>query len=238
MKGLLFSAQIMLSEDKKLTYSLSNSKINRTFMKDEAYETLCNWIITGELKPNTKLKISELSELLGISRTPVREALLRLERDGLVLTKANSWTIVTPIDLNESDNIYSVILALEGLALRQLFSKVKESDIKELELLNEKLNRSAKSNNYLEILKDDNDFHDKLIELSENNEIPPIINSLKKRIQRIELYFFKNVQKEINSYEGHKAIIEGLKEKNFEKSLEALSNNWKNNISIEENIKK
>ena len=207
-------------------------------MKDEAYETLCNWIITGELKPNTKLKISELSELLGISRTPVREALLRLERDGLVLTKANSWTIVTPIDLNESDNIYSVILALEGLALRQLFSKVKESDIKELELLNEKLNRSAKSNNYLEILKDDNDFHDKLIELSENNEIPPIINSLKKRIQRIELYFFKNVQKEINSYEGHKAIIEGLKEKNFEKSLEALSNNWKNNISIEENIKK
>lgn len=228
----------MLSEDKKLTYSLSNSKINRTFMKDEAYETLCNWIITGELKPNTKLKISELSELLGISRTPVREALLRLERDGLVLTKANSWTIVTPIDLNESDNIYSVILALEGLALRQLFSKVKESDIKELELLNEKLNRSAKSNNYLEILKDDNDFHDKLIELSENNEIPPIINSLKKRIQRIELYFFKNVQKEINSYEGHKAIIEGLKEKNFEKSLEALSNNWKNNISIEENIKK
>lgn len=228
------TAQVMLSKIKNDISSMNNLKLNRTFMKDEAYDTLCSWIITGELKPNTKLKINELSELLGISRTPVREALLRLERDGLVLTKANSWTIVAPINLIESDNIYIVISTLEALALRQAFPKIKDSDIEQLEILNEKVAKATKEKNYLEIIESDNNFHNKIIELSDNNEIPPILNSLKKRIQRIEIYFFETIQGKRKSYKDHKAIIEGLKERDLEKSLKALSNNWKNNLVEED----
>lgn len=228
------TAQAMLSGNKNGILSMDNLKLNRTFMKDEAYDTLCSWIITGELKPNTKLKINELSELLGISRTPVREALLRLERDGLVLTKANSWTIVAPINLTESDNTYAVISTLEALALSQAFSKIKKADIEQLEILNEKVAKATKEKNHLEIIESDNNFHNKIIALSGNNEIPPILNSLKKRIQRIEIYFFETVQGKRKSYEDHKAIIEGLKEKNLEKTLKALSNNWKNNLVQED----
>lgn len=76
-------------------------------MRDEVYRTLRNWIITGKLKPETKLKDKDLSETLGISRTPIREALLRLEDDGLVITKANRWTLVAPIELKEAENLYS-----------------------------------------------------------------------------------------------------------------------------------
>lgn len=208
--------------------SMNNTKINRTFMKDEAYDTLCNWIITGELKPNTKLKVNELSEMLGISRTPVREALLRLENDGLVLTKANSWTIVAPINIENSHNIYLVVSVLEALALQQAFFNIKESDLKELEMLNKEVGNAIEKKNYLEVLKKDNDFHNKIIELSGNNEILPIIDSLKKRIQRFELYFFENVQEKRKSYEEHNLIIEALKEKNLEKSIKALKENWKN----------
>lgn len=220
----------MLSGNKDGILSMNNLKLNRTFMKDEAYDTLCSWIITGELKPNTKLKINELSELLGISRTPVREALLRLERDGLVLTKANSWTIVAPINLTESDNTYAVIATLEALALRQAFPEIKDSDIEQLEILNEKVAKAVKEKNYLQIIESDNAFHNKIISLSGNNEILPILNSLKKKIQRIEIYFFETVQGKRKSYGDHKAIIEGLKEKDLEKSLKALNNNWKNNL--------
>ena len=225
-------AQIMILKNKKDIYSLNNQKIDRTFIKDKAYETLCQWIITGELQPNTKLRVNELSELLGVSRTPVREALLRLEDDGLIITKANRWTIVAPINLDDSVNIYSVILSLETLALRQAFPKIKKTDLKELEFLNEKIITAIKNENYLEILKADNDFHNKIIELSGNNEIFPIIDSLKKRVQRIELYFFKNVHEKKKSYEEHKIIIDALKDGNLEKSLEGLNNNWKNDVNL------
>ena len=72
-------------------------KISRTFVKDEAYNLLAQRIINGELKPCERLRVQELSDDLGISRTPVREALLQLESEGLVMTKANRWTIVSPI---------------------------------------------------------------------------------------------------------------------------------------------
>lgn len=213
-------------------YTKISSKINRIFMKDEAYNTLSYWIITGELEQNTKLNINDLSELLGISRTPVREALLRLEKDGLVLTKANSWTIVAPINLEEAYNIYSVIISLEELALRQAFPKIKKSNIKELENLNEELGKAFKKNDFFDVLQKDNHFHSKIIELSGNNEILPIIDSLKKRIQRMELYFFQNVQKKEKSYLEHKKILLALEEKNLEKSVETLKNNWKNSILL------
>ena len=68
-----------------------SNKIKRTFVKDEAYNIIHDQIIEGKLAPYTQLKISELSKELGISRTPVREAILKLENEDLVISKANQW---------------------------------------------------------------------------------------------------------------------------------------------------
>jgi len=206
-------------------------------MKDQAYETLSYWIITGELQPNTRLNIYDLSELLGISRTPVREALLRLEKDGLVLMKANSWTIVAPINLEEAEHIYSVIIALEKLALQQAFIHLQKEDLIELKSLNENLKRAFQTNDFFDILQKDNEFHNKIIKLSGNNEIFPIIDSLKKRIQRMELYFFKNAREKEKSYEEHLEILKALEEKDLEKSIRALKHNWENSILLNKESK-
>ena len=79
---------------------MKENKIKRVFIKDEAYDRLNRLIVTGELKPMEKINIKFLSEKLGISRTPLREALLRLENDGLIISKANRWTMVAPININ------------------------------------------------------------------------------------------------------------------------------------------
>lgn len=102
-----------------MTIDKKEQKLKRTFMKDEVYNRLREWIITGELEPGAKLRDQDLSETLGISRTPIREALLRLENDGLVVTKANRWTLVAPIDLEEAESIYSIVWTLESLAMEQ-----------------------------------------------------------------------------------------------------------------------
>lgn len=69
-------------------------KIQRTFVRQEAYVKLRNWILDGTLSPGAQLRDKELAEQLGVSRTPIREALLRLEDEGLVKTKPNRSTLV------------------------------------------------------------------------------------------------------------------------------------------------
>ena len=73
-------------------------KIQRKFVKEEAYTKIRNWILEGILKPGSKLKDKDLALQLGVSRTPIREALLRLEDEGFVQTKPNSSTLVSSVD--------------------------------------------------------------------------------------------------------------------------------------------
>lgn len=117
------------------------SPIKRKFIKDEAYDLISKKIISGELKPKSKIRINELSEALGISRTPVREAILRLEDEGLILSKANRWTMVAPIDVDETLNIYPIISSLEKLALELGFSNVNDEIIENLEYINENIKK-------------------------------------------------------------------------------------------------
>lgn len=209
-----------------------NAKINRTFIKDEVYDKLSNWIITGYLEPETKININDLSISLGTSRTPVREAILKLENEGLIISKANRWTIVAPIDLDSSYYTYSVVASLEMLALEQSFDKIDDIFIEELEIINAKLDLAFKSSDTMELLNHDNEFHDKIICLSGNPEIPPIIHTLKKKIQRVELSFFKDNDGKHNTYSEHLKIIEAMKGNNLNLAKECLKRNWYNSINL------
>ena len=117
-----------------------SNKIKRTFVKDEAYNIIHDQIIEGKLAPYTQLKISELSKELGISRTPVREAILKLENEDLVISKANQWTMVAPIRVERLKDIYPLIYDLEAYILRENFSKIDDSFIDKLTAINEKIN--------------------------------------------------------------------------------------------------
>lgn len=209
-----------------------NAKINRTFIKDEVYDKLSNWIITGYLEPETKININDLSTSLGTSRTPVREAILKLENEGLIISKANRWTIVAPIDLDSSYYTYSVVASLEMLALEQSFDKIDEIFIKDLEKINAKLDLAYKKSDTMELLNCDNEFHDKFIYLSGNPELPAIIHPLKKKIQRVELSFFKDNDGKSNTFKEHRKLIEALKNKDLELAKLCIKSNWDNSISL------
>lgn len=213
-----------------MTSSKKDTQLKRTFMKDEAYNELQKWIITGKLKPGTKLRDQDLSDTLGISRTPIREALLRLENDGLVVTKANRWTLVSPIDLEEAENIYSIVWTLEALAMKQAFPHFTLKDIDELERYNENLNKVMKTGNQIAKLQADNEFHNKILQLSHNLELPKLLSSLKLRIKRIEIHYFNEVDRMNASYEEHQKIIDLLRKKDMELAIEAIKSNWKNSL--------
>ncbi|MDU4378910.1 MAG: GntR family transcriptional regulator [Anaerococcus vaginalis] len=205
-------------------------KISRTFVKDEAYNLLAQRIINGELKPCERLRVQELSDDLGISRTPVREALLQLESEGLVMTKANRWTIVAPINPCEAKDIYPIIYSLEELALIEAFDKIDEKFIEKIQDINEDISYFHRKKDQLKTIKKDNEFHDAFIELSGNAEIKPIIDKLKRRVERMEIYFFETGDENFTTYKEHMNIINALKEKNLDKARKFLVENWKSTI--------
>ena len=84
-------------------------KVSRTLAREDAYGKLRGWIIDGTLKPDEGLNDREIGAALGVSRTPVREALRRLEDEGLVVTASNRWTRVAALDLTQAVESYPII---------------------------------------------------------------------------------------------------------------------------------
>ncbi len=212
------------------------SPIKRKFIKDEAYDLISKKIISGELKPKTRIRINEMSEALGISRTPVREAILRLEDEGLILSKANRWTMVAPINIDETLNIYPIISSLEQLALKIGFSNINDEVIEELENINENIKKIQSKKNHIKILELDQAFHKEIIDLAHNSEIDSLLDGLKRKVSRVDIYFFENDSHKMSSFDEHAEIIKYLKKKDLEKALLALEKNWATTMSSLEDI--
>lgn len=209
----------------------NNEKITRTFMKDEAHQKLRSWIISGKLGPGTKLRDKELSEMLGISRTPVREALLMLESDGLIETKANRWTIVTAIDLDKAEENYSIVWTLEALAMKLAFPNFSVSDIDEMKALNEQFKILVHNGEEASALEMDNAFHNKIIQLSKNEELRKLLVSVKLKIQRIESHYFSQKEFLKTSYDEHCEIIQSIINKDVKRAEDAIVSNWKKSLA-------
>lgn len=202
-------------------------RLQRTFVRDEAYLKLRKWIVNGTLKAGSKLKDKELAEQLGVSRTPIREALLRLEDEGLVQSKPNSSTNVSPIDLENSFHLYSIVWSLENLALTQGFVAFTDEHIKSMVEANKRLLKHLKNKDRELALMADNDFHSVYIKLSKNIELEKIINEIKQKLNRLELYYFEKTQNPFLSYEEHEQIIEALRKRDLPAALKAIEHNWK-----------
>ncbi len=206
-------------------------KIERTFVRHEAYLKLRDWILEGTFPPGMKLRDKDLAEGLGVSRTPVREALLRLEDEGLVQTKPNRSTHVTPIDFHNASHLYSIVWALEELALSQAFGSITEKHLQVMAEANERFLKKLKARDRMAALQADIDFHSVYIKLAQNQELEQIISEIKYKLKRLDLYYFDKIQDAALSYDEHRKIIEALRKKNLPQAMSAVECNWKNSFS-------
>ncbi|AHV96011.1 GntR family transcriptional regulator [Paenibacillus sabinae] len=208
----------------------STTKVKRTSIREQVYLQIQEWIISGELKPGDKLKDQQLAEAMGTSRTPIREALLRLEEEGMVQTKANSWTQVAPVDVHQAHRLYPVIWTLEKLAVSFAEAHIKPEHIRQLETINEELERALEQENALDAQQCDARFHQVIIDLSANEELIGVLYGLKNKLRRYEVAYFNGFSGAEQSVEEHKAIITALKEENWAAAAENIEANWKNSF--------
>jgi DNA-binding GntR family transcriptional regulator len=204
----------------------SVSKVSRTLAREDAYNRLRGWIIDGTLKPEEVLRDHEIAAVLGVSRTPVREALRRLEDEGLVETASNRWTRVAPLDLTKAAETYVIIEALELLALEQAFPRLTREDLQGLEDANRAMQKAARQQEPALAVIADEDFHELLIRHANNGELLLLLRQLKTRLRRVELAYFDATPRVHASFREHMAIIKALQERSLSRACAALRLNW------------
>ena len=206
-------------------------KIRQQPMRDEVYDTLLTWIMEGVLQPGEKVVDKELAGHMGVSRTPVREALRRLEDKRLVESSANRWTRVAPIPAGEPEMIYPLIWTLEGLALSDAANKMTQGDFINMAAANEDLKQAIAAANPVASAWADNEFHRIFIERSGNLHLIRILEDLKIRYRRLEITYFEGSGRDNASVQEHEKILSALRVKNTDLALDLNRRNWEKSLN-------
>ncbi len=200
--------------------------VNRTLARDDVYRTIKQWIIALQLAPDEVIRDHDIAERLGVSRTPVREALRRLEDEGLVVTSFHKWTKVAPTDIAEAARLYPVVAALEAAALELAAARLSAADLARLAALNAELAAAIAGADAAQSLRLDRAFHALIVERSGNPELGRLLDGLLPRIERIELAHFGNQPVAHQSVLEHAAIIDALHDGDGGRAAAIMKKNW------------
>ena len=209
---------------------LRTKPFDRSFMREEVYSTLLGWIMEGDLRPGEKLLDKELAESLGVSRTPVREALRRLEDKGLVESAPNRWTRVSEVSIEEPAKIYPIIWNLEELAAGFAIERLSADDFTAMERANEKLSATLTAGDAAEASLIDIEFHEVFVRSSENPFLVSILHDLKISYRRVEVTYFQKDTCGKFSIDEHYKILEALRERDLERAQAMIRLNWQNSL--------
>ncbi|WP_138752052.1 GntR family transcriptional regulator [Paenibacillus sinopodophylli] len=198
----------------------------RLSAKERTLSQLQKWIIDGTLQPGEKLNDSELSEALGVSRTPIREAFQLLEVQGLIETFPGKETRVTTLEKEDIIKLYAPLTALQALAAELAAANIQPEHIKQLRAINAGFGESVKKEQLYEAMELDEEFHETILHIANNQHISTFCSSLQMHIRRYKYIFFKRPNWESKAAaEDHEAIINALESRNAEEAARLMKHN-------------
>jgi DNA-binding GntR family transcriptional regulator len=197
----------------------------RVLLRDEAYARLRDAILDGTLEAGEHLRDPELSAWLGISRTPIREALARLEDCGLVESAPNRYTRVAPLDRRDAQDAFQVVAALHALAATVGVPRVSEAEIAAMREANGRFAAALRADDVDGALAADDAFHDVLVHAAANGEVARSLERLMPRLRRLERLRFGSLAGR-RSVEQHLAIVERCGAGDAAGAAEAVRDNW------------
>lgn len=182
--------------------------------KSEAvYENLRRNIIDGKLKPGERIIISELSQKFGLSEIPIREAMKKLESEGLIQHTPHVGTMVSKINSEEFNEIYLIRTELEALAAKLATPYLTESDLDYLQRKIEEMESVANKKKYEKLGALNKDFHMKIYSAAPYPYLLKLIIDLWERLHRTRGVFALVPERAISAIKEHKRIVEAIKEK-------------------------
>jgi len=148
-------------------------------LSQKVYRALKTEIIKGSLKPGTKLSEGKIAEQMGVSRTPIREALRELAAEGFVKINPNQGVVVSNASIEDVQEVLQIRGVLEGLAARLAATIITKEKIKELESFNKNMEKFISKNDILNIGEESEKFHRLILDISGNNRLIRIRKKLR-----------------------------------------------------------
>ena len=189
-------------------------------LRDLVFTTLRQAILKGELLPGERLMEIQLAEKMGVSRTPIREAIRKLEREGLVIMVPRKGAEVAGISEKMLRDVLEVRMTPEKLALRLAFKRQGTDLIEKLEAAEQTFQDAIEGEKLIDMAEADEHFHFLIYEAADNDKLRELLNSLKENMYRYRLEYLKDENYRRSLMEEHNAIIEAFRANDLEKGLE------------------
>ena len=179
-------------------------------LRDVVFRTLRRAILKGELKPGERLMEVQLANRLGVSRTPVREAIRKLELEGLVTMIPRRGAEVAEITEKNMRDVLEVRRALEELAVKIACEKMTDEEIELLRQASKKFRDTMYNDNLTAIAENDVEFHEIIYDATGNKRLIQILNNLREQMYRYRVEYLKDEKNFPILIREHSQIVEGL----------------------------
>lgn len=197
-------------------------------LRDVVFNTLRQSILKGDLRPGERLMEIHLADQLGVSRTPIREAIRMLELDGLVKMVPRKGAQVASISRDDVIDVLEVRKALDTLAISLACDRIDQEGLADLKNASNNFKESTKTKNATKIAEADVAFHDVIHKASGNKRLSVMISNLAERIFRYRLEYIKESSDCLKLIEEHEKMVEFIEKGDKEGAVRAIENHIDN----------
>jgi DNA-binding GntR family transcriptional regulator len=216
---------------------VNSAPIGRLRARELVVERLRAWIVDGELAPGEVVKDTEVATTLGVSRTPVREALLQLEREGLIESQPGRWTRVALLDARLAEQVYAVIVALEGLSAALAAERLAGDAAAQLAPIAAAQERFAAAvaryaatqapDDLRAVRAADDGFHESVLRGADNGPLADALLPLRARARRFEIWYFGQAPTlNAASVAEHELVLDALRAGDATRAGDAMRHNF------------
>lgn len=191
-------------------------------LRDVVFNTLREAILKGELKPGERLMEMHLANKLGVSRTPIREAIRMLEQEGLAVTIPRKGAQVAKMTEKDLQDVMAVRDALDNLAVTSACQRMNADQLEKLKVAMKGFEEAVKTDDVRGIVVADEAFHDVIYETAQNPKLLSIINNIRQQMYRYRYEYVKNHTIYQQLVAEHAMILEGFEKKDIQSVCEAM----------------
>ncbi|WP_055478776.1 GntR family transcriptional regulator [Sphaerimonospora mesophila] len=209
----------------------SRGLVARSLLRENAYQAIRDAIVDGTLVPGERLNDNDLAQWLGVSRTPVREALARLEQAGLVRTKPGRYTIVSPLEIRAVRDAQSVTAAMHELAVREALPNLSAAELDAMRAANARFADALRRGDVDAAISADEDFHGVPVTACANHAIRTVLEQFTPVLRRLERLRFSSLSGR-ESVAQHERIIALCEAGDIEGAAAATQANWRTLVPL------
>lgn len=199
--------------------------VSQNTLADQAYEAIRDRIVDGEIPVGAFVREQEVSEALGVSRTPVREALGRLASEGFLERIPHRGFRVPEEPMGTLLELYPILSALELLAGRLALPHLTSADVKRLKQINARMVDRRKGGHVRDLINLNTQFHQVICRKSGSQRLLDLLDDLRSQVKRLEIWYYSQQNRIEESIAHHDQLIGAIEAGNHEEALRLLEEN-------------